>query len=75
MTPISLLYQVLSGQHDASIREALIRRQGSEERWWSALSRVLEGFAVMGRQAVNRIPRDHEPLDWSQVSLTGSPGL
>jgi ABC-type multidrug transport system fused ATPase/permease subunit len=69
------LHQVLGGQHDESIREALIRRQGSEERWWSALSRVLDGFAVMGRAARNRVPRDHEPFDWTQVSLTGSPGL
>lgn len=75
LTPIAWSYQVLGGQHDESIREALIRRQGSEERWWSALSRVLDGFAVMGRAARNRVPRDHEPFDWTQVALTGSPGL
>ncbi|KAG0591623.1 hypothetical protein KC19_1G189200 [Ceratodon purpureus] len=71
------LHQVLTGQHDSSIREALIQRQGTEERWWSALSRVLEGFAVMGRHSRDRIPRDQdrEPFDWSEVSLTGSPVL
>ena len=68
------MYQVLTGQHDASIRETLIQRQASEERWWSSLGRVLEGFAVMGRHARDRAPLDldREPFDWSEVSLTGS---
>lgn len=70
-------YQVLTGQHDASIREALLERQVTEERWWSALIRVLDGFAVMGRHVRARVAsdRDESPLDRTQVSLTGSPTL
>lgn len=66
--------QVLVGQHDTSIREALLQRQATEEGWWSALTRVLEGFALMGREARNRIShnQDREAFDWSLVSLTGN---
>ncbi|XP_024373624.1 ABC transporter C family member 2 [Physcomitrium patens] len=68
------LHQVLVGQHDTSIREALLQRQATEEGWWSALTRVLEGFALMGREARNRIShnQDREAFDWSLVSLTGN---
>lgn len=63
------------GEHDASIRETLMRRECTEDRWWSALVRVLEGFAVMGKQVRTRLAQEHEqvPLDWSQLSLTGNP--
>lgn len=68
------LHQVLLGHHDTSIRETLLQRQATEESWWSALTRVLEGFAVMGREGRNRIShdQDREPIDWSQVSLIGN---
>jgi ATP-binding cassette subfamily C (CFTR/MRP) protein 1 len=69
-----LLHQVLSGQHDASITEALLQREVSEDRWWMALFRVVEGLGAMGRQVRNHLTHETEPaapLDWSEMSLTG----
>lgn len=69
------LYQVLSGQHDSSISESLLQREVSEDRWWLALVRVVEGLGVMGRQVRNRLSLASEPspVDWIHVGLTGSP--
>jgi hypothetical protein len=69
------LHQVLSGQHDSSISESLLQREVSEDRWWLALVRVVEGLGVMGRQVRNRLNHDNEqtPVDWTHMSLTGSP--
>lgn len=69
------LYQVLSGQHDSSISESLLQREVSEDRWWLALVRVVEGLGVMGRQVRSRlsIASEPTPVDWTHVGLTGSP--
>jgi ABC-type multidrug transport system ATPase subunit len=69
-----LLHQVLGGQHDASITEALLQREVSEDRWWKALFHVVEGLGAMGRQVRNHLTHETEPaapLDWSEMSLTG----
>ena len=69
------LYQVLSGQHDSSISESLLQREVSEDRWWLALVRVVEGLAVMGRHVRSRLTQTGEPtpVDWTHLGLTGSP--
>jgi ABC-type multidrug transport system ATPase subunit len=69
------LYQVLSGQHDSSISESLLQREVSEDRWWLALVRVVEGLGVMSRQVRSRLSHTVEtsPVDWTHVGLTGSP--
>ncbi|XP_024396529.1 ABC transporter C family member 2 [Physcomitrium patens] len=69
------LYQVLSGQHDSAISESLLQREVSEDRWWLALVRVVEGLGVMSRQVRNRLYHTSEPapLDWTHLGLTGSP--
>lgn len=58
---VRTLQDILQGQHDDEITEELSRRQVPRERWWSALSRVIEGLAFMVRQVRNRL--DYEPLN------------
>eukprot|EP00250_Pteridium_aquilinum_P005352 c15461_g1_i1 orf=573-5420(+) len=58
---VRTLQNILQGQHDDVITEELLRRQVPRERWWSALSRVIEGLAFMVRQVRNRL--DYEPLN------------
>lgn len=58
---VRTLQDILQGRHDDEITEELSRRQVPRERWWSALSRVMEGLAFMVRQVRNRL--DYEPLN------------
>eukprot|EP00246_Nothoceros_aenigmaticus_P008219 TRINITY_DN22766_c0_g1_i1.p1 TRINITY_DN22766_c0_g1~~TRINITY_DN22766_c0_g1_i1.p1 ORF type:complete len:453 (-),score=83.72 TRINITY_DN22766_c0_g1_i1:323-1561(-) len=45
-----LLQEILVREHDNEIKEELERRGISEEQWWAALLRVVEGLGGMGRQ-------------------------
>ncbi|KAK4782053.1 hypothetical protein SAY86_016155 [Trapa natans] len=43
------LQGVLGGNHDEEIDNTLHQYQVSTDRWWSALYRIIEGLAAMGR--------------------------
>lgn len=58
---IRVLQDILQGRHDDAISEELSRRRVPTERWWSALSRIIEGLAFMVRQVRNRV--DYEPVN------------
>ncbi|MCO5609705.1 hypothetical protein L7F22_063937 [Adiantum nelumboides] len=58
---IRVLQDILQGRHDDGITEELVRRRVPREKWWSALSRVIEGLAFMVRQVRNRL--DYEPVN------------
>ncbi|CAI5495017.1 unnamed protein product [Closterium sp. Naga37s-1] len=45
-----VLQAVLSGQRSEEISSALTRRQLSEDKWWTAVSRVVQGLALMAKQ-------------------------
>ncbi|CAI5486529.1 unnamed protein product [Closterium sp. Naga37s-1] len=45
-----VLQAVLSGQCSEEISSALTRRQLSEDKWWTAVSRVVQGLALMAKQ-------------------------
>ncbi|KAB2627658.1 ABC transporter C family member 12-like [Pyrus ussuriensis x Pyrus communis] len=64
------LQGVLEGKHDKDIDDTLNQHNIPREGWWSAFFRVIEGMAVMGRLAHNRLhplEEDFEDkaIDWS----------
>ncbi|CAI5992008.1 unnamed protein product [Closterium sp. NIES-64] len=53
-----VLQAVLSGQRSEEISSALTRRQLSEDKWWTAVSRVVQGLALMARQVQAKLEAD-----------------
>ncbi|XP_050370619.1 ABC transporter C family member 12-like [Argentina anserina] len=49
------LQGVLEGKHDEDINVSLTQHHIPREGWWSAFFRIVEGLAVMGRLAQNRL--------------------
>ncbi|XP_044496374.1 ABC transporter C family member 12-like isoform X2 [Mangifera indica] len=49
------LQGVLGGKHDKEIDESLHQYQVSREGWWSALYRIVEGLAMIGRLGQYRL--------------------
>ncbi|GLT97105.1 hypothetical protein SLE2022_146880 [Rubroshorea leprosula] len=64
------LQDVLEGKHDNHIDNALQQCQVTSDSWWSALYRMIEGLAVMGRLSQQtRLQRseynfEDRPLNW-----------
>lgn len=67
------LQDVLQGCHDDDIANELSRQEIPTERWWSALSRVLEGLALMGRHVRRQVHSGNHSnegvFDWIEVPL------
>uniref|UniRef100_A0A5B6ZCD8 ABC-type xenobiotic transporter n=1 Tax=Davidia involucrata TaxID=16924 RepID=A0A5B6ZCD8_DAVIN len=68
------LQGVLEGKHDKVIEETLNQYQVPKDRWWSALYKVVEGLAVMGRLARNGLQQlengfEDRPVDWDNVEM------
>ncbi|KAJ4703009.1 ABC transporter C family member 2-like [Melia azedarach] len=67
------LQGVLEGKHDKVIDETLDQNQVPRDRWWSALYRMVEGLALMGRLGQQHRLRQPEYdfeeslLDWDNV--------
>ncbi|RXH86950.1 hypothetical protein DVH24_022223 [Malus domestica] len=64
------LQGVLEGKHDKDIDDTLNQHHIPREGWWSAFFRVVEGMAVMGRLAHNRLQPleddfENKKIDWS----------
>ncbi|TQD75180.1 hypothetical protein C1H46_039277 [Malus baccata] len=64
------LQGVLEGKHDKDIDDTLNQHHIPREGWWSAFFRVVEGMAVMGRLAHNRLQPleddfESKEIDWS----------
>nr|XP_048323697.1 ABC transporter C family member 12-like isoform X2 [Ziziphus jujuba var. spinosa] len=70
------LQGVLEGKHDKDIDITLDDFQVPRDRWWSALYRIVEGLAVMGRLSHNRLHQseyyDNEDgsIDWEHLVNT-----
>lgn len=65
---------VLEGKQKSVIDEQLDQYQIPRDRWWSALYRIVEGLAVMGRLTDNRIqPLEYgfedRTVDWDNVEM------
>ncbi|KAM1213164.1 hypothetical protein PS2_004614 [Malus domestica] len=63
------LQGVLEGKHDKEIDDTLNQHHIPREGWWSAFFRVVEGMAVMGRLAHNRLQPleddfENKEIDW-----------
>ncbi|KAM2799693.1 hypothetical protein COP1_004503 [Malus domestica] len=63
------LQGVLEGKHDKEIDDTLNQHHIPREGWWSAFFRVVEGMAVMGRLAHNRLHPleddfENKEIDW-----------
>ncbi|KAF5764677.1 putative ABC-type xenobiotic transporter [Helianthus annuus] len=68
------LQGVLKGEHDRDIEVSLERAQVPSDRWWSALYKVVEGLAVMGKLGRNKLQLSEyalkdEPIDWDHVEM------
>ncbi|XAR72526.1 Xenobiotic-transporting ATPase [Bertholletia excelsa] len=65
------LQGVLEGKHDKVIEETLDQHQLPSDRWWSSLYKMVEGLAVMGRLARNRLHHSgygfEDTIDWDRV--------
>ncbi|CAI5503205.1 unnamed protein product, partial [Closterium sp. Naga37s-1] len=78
-----VLQAVLSGQRSEEISSALTRRQLSEDKWWTVVSRVVQGLALMARQVQAKLEADGSLRDsatsagaaaggrWAQLAATG----
>ncbi|CAI5495011.1 unnamed protein product [Closterium sp. Naga37s-1] len=78
-----VLQAVLSGQRSEEISSALTRRQLSEDKWWSAVNRVVQGLALMAKQVQAKLEADGSLRDsassagaaaggrWAQLAATG----
>ncbi|CAI7794536.1 unnamed protein product [Closterium sp. NIES-54] len=78
-----VLQAVLSGQRSEEISSALTRRQLSEDKWWTAVSRVVQGLALMAKQVQAKLEADGSLRDsasssgaaaggrWAQLAATG----
>ncbi|GJP74244.1 hypothetical protein CLOP_g4860 [Closterium sp. NIES-67] len=78
-----VLHAVLSGQRSEEISAALTGRQLSEEKWWTAVSRVAQGLALMAKQVQAKLEADGSLRDsassagaavggrWAQLAATG----
>ncbi|CAI5511549.1 unnamed protein product [Closterium sp. Naga37s-1] len=74
---------VLSRQRSEEISSALTRRQLSEDKWWTAVSRVVQGLALMAKQVQAELEADGSLQDsassagaaaggrWVQLAATG----
>ncbi|KAI7743907.1 hypothetical protein M8C21_032018, partial [Ambrosia artemisiifolia] len=68
------LQGVLKGEHDKDIEVSLERAQVPSDRWWSALYKVVEGLAVMGKLGRNKLQLSEyalkdEPIDWDHLQM------
>lgn len=69
------LQDVLEGKHDKDIDDSLKQYQVSSESWWSALYRMIEGLAVMGRLSRHtRLPQfedgfEENALVWDDCEM------
>ncbi|XP_027184362.1 ABC transporter C family member 2-like [Coffea eugenioides] len=70
---VMTLQGVLEGKHDTVIEETLDQYQVSRERWWSALYKMIEGLAVIGRLGRSRLHQsgfefEDRAIDWDNIS-------
>eukprot|EP00262_Sarcandra_glabra_P011548 TRINITY_DN2799_c0_g1_i1.p1 TRINITY_DN2799_c0_g1~~TRINITY_DN2799_c0_g1_i1.p1 ORF type:complete len:1626 (+),score=287.39 TRINITY_DN2799_c0_g1_i1:361-5238(+) len=68
------LQGVLEGKHDKAIEETLNQYQVPRDRWWSSLYKVVEGLAVMGRLARNRLQQpnyafEDQTINWDHLDM------
>ncbi|KAH9747859.1 ABC transporter C family member 2 [Citrus sinensis] len=66
------LQGVLEGKHNKDIDDTLDQYQVPRDRWWSALYRVIEGLAAMGRLGQRSLQQsgcdfEESSLDWEHV--------
>ncbi|KAH9796200.1 ABC transporter C family member 2 [Citrus sinensis] len=66
------LQGVLEGKHNKDIDDTLDQYQVPRDRWWSALYRVIEGLAAMGRLGQRSLQQsgcdfEESSLDWDHV--------
>lgn len=67
------LQDVLQGRHNSYIADELSRQEFPRDRWWSSLSHVVEGLAMMGRHVGARIHAgslSDRDCDWVEMPLT-----
>ncbi|XP_027086286.2 ABC transporter C family member 2 [Coffea arabica] len=70
---VMTLQGVLEGKHDTVIEETLDQYHVSRERWWSALYKMIEGLAVIGRLGRSRLHQsgfefEDRAIDWDNIS-------
>jgi ATP-binding cassette subfamily C (CFTR/MRP) protein 1 len=68
------LQSVLEGKHDKVIEETLDQYHVPRDRWWSALYKMVEGLAMMGRLSRNRSHQlgdgfEDRTIDWDQIEM------
>ncbi|KAL8138386.1 LOW QUALITY PROTEIN: hypothetical protein V2J09_004387 [Rumex salicifolius] len=69
------LQDVLQGKHNKDIEDSLEQHHVSEEGWFSALYKVVEGLAMMSRLGRNRLQQpdynfeDGGPVDWDRIEM------
>ncbi|KAH9796194.1 ABC transporter C family member 2 [Citrus sinensis] len=73
------LQGVLEGKHNKDIDDTLDQYQVPRDRWWSALYRVIEGLAAMGRLGQRSLQQsgcdfEESSLDWDHVEKSGISG-
>ncbi|KAH9747854.1 ABC transporter C family member 2 [Citrus sinensis] len=73
------LQGVLEGKHNKDIDDTLDQYQVPRDRWWSALYRVIEGLAAMGRLGQRSLQQsgcdfEESSLDWEHVEKSGISG-
>ncbi|XP_065882175.1 ABC transporter C family member 2-like [Euphorbia lathyris] len=68
------LQGVLEGKHDKVIEESLNEYQISRDGWWSALYKMVEGLAMMGKLGRNRLQEsdyglEERSIEWDNVEM------
>ncbi|KAJ4703004.1 ABC transporter C family member 2-like [Melia azedarach] len=66
---VRTLQGVLEGKHDKVIDETLNQYQVPRDRWWSALYRIVEGLAVMGRLGQRSLQQSESDFEENLLDL------